>query len=343
MAKISVVISVAPALGPTLSGAILAVLGWRWIFVLMLPLAVAALGLGAARLPDLGTTRKVPIDAASVVIAPIAFGALVWGLSLFGEASHGAAPVSPWVPVALGAVALAVFIRRQLSLRERAGPLLDVSTLVEPAFRAAVVLLGAAMMALFAVVILLPLFAQQVLGLSPLSTGLLVLPGGVAMAVLAPGVGRGYDRWGPRGLVVAGTAAIAGAGAGMALLTPASPAAVLLILHVVFSIGLALAMTPLFTAALSALPVERYSHGSAVLGTVQQVAGAAGIALVITVMTVVAAGASASGADPVEATSSGIRTAFAVCAALGAAAVPLAVTLRRPPTLAADREAAAHH
>src|SRR4029453_18725794 len=62
MGNISVVISVAPAIGPTISGLVLAVLDWRWMFVLVLPIALTSLTLGALRMPNIGQTREARVD-----------------------------------------------------------------------------------------------------------------------------------------------------------------------------------------------------------------------------------------------------------------------------------------
>jgi DHA2 family lincomycin resistance protein-like MFS transporter len=102
--------------------------------------------------------------------------------------------------------------------------------------------------------------------------------------------------------------------------------------HVVLSIGLALTFTPLFTAALGGLPPKLYSHGSAVLGTAQQLAGAAGTALFVTLLTIGAATAvEGSGARGVQvATASGVGTAFLVGAIISLFGILASVFVRRP-------------
>jgi DHA2 family lincomycin resistance protein-like MFS transporter len=107
-----------------------------------------------------------------------------------------------------------------------------------------------------------------------------------------------------------------------------------LVAHVVLSIGLALTFTPLFTAALGGLPPKLYSHGSAVLGTAQQLAGAAGTALFVTLLTIGAATASAgSGAAGLaEATASGVSTAFLVGGVISLFGILAACFVRRPVT-----------
>ncbi|WP_149202206.1 MDR family MFS transporter [Actinotalea subterranea] len=331
MGNISVVISVAPALGPTISGLVLSVLDWRWLFLLVLPIALGALALGAARLANLTTPREARVDIGSVVLSAFAFGGIVYGLSQFGEASAGGGgALLAWAPVVVGAAALSLFIARQLWLQRTDAALLDLRTFTSSTFTVATVLMAISMMSMFGTIILLPIYAQNVLGLEALETGLLLLPGGLLMGLLAPLVGRGYDRFGPRVLLVPGTVLVSASAWGMTLLGQASSPWLLLASHVVLSGGLALMFTPLFTASLGSLRPQLYSHGSAVVGTVQQVAGAAGTALFVTVMTVQAAARADSGADVVTATAAGVHSAFLVGALISLLAIPAAFAVRPP-------------
>lgn len=329
MGTISIVISVAPAVGPTISGIVLDQLSWRWIFWLVLPIAVLALVLGATWVRNVTEPQRVPIDVPSVLLSALAFGGLIYGLSSVGESASGETPVAPWVPVALGAVALALFVRRQLRLRERA--LLDLRAFVTPTFSIAVALVAVSMMALFGTLILLPIYLQDVLGLSTLRTGLLLLPGGLTMGLLAPFVGRLFDRVGPRPLVAPGAAVASTALWVMATqLDAETTSGTVIAVHVLLSVGLALMFTPLLTSALGSLPQHLYSHGSAIVGTVQQVAGAAGTALFVTVMTRQSTAAISAGSDPVQGLAEGVHAAFLWGGVISAAAVLVALLVRRP-------------
>ena len=164
--------------------------------------------------------------------------------------------------------------------------------------------------------ILLQLYLQNVRDLSPLATGLLVMPGGLAMGLLGPRVGRVYDALGARVLVIPGAVAILAAMTGFAFLGATTPIWLVLVLHVVLMVGLAAMFTPLFTMGLGVLPPHLYSHGSSLLGTVQQVAGAMGTAVVVTIMTSRTTSQLQDGADPVSASLDGLRWAFGVAAVL---------------------------
>lgn len=110
---------------------------------------------------------------------------------------------------------------------------------------------------------------------------------------------------------------------------PTTPIPLLLAIHLTLSTGLAFLFTPAFTTALNPLPPSLYSHGSAILSTLQQVAGAAGVALLVTVVTLRAQVATAAGADGIAAEVAGLHLAFLVAAVIGVVAVGLALTLRK--------------
>ncbi len=340
MGNISIVISVAPALGPTISGLILSVLDWRWMFILVLPIALGALALGLARIPNVTTPKPTHFDVFSVIVSAFGFGGLVYGLSNLGAAASGGNPLLGWIPLGVGIVALAIFVLRQLFLQRRNDALLDLRTFRSRQFTLAITMIAVSMLALFGTIILLPIYLQNVLGLDTLGTGLLLLPGGLVMGLLAPFVGRTYDRIGPTFLVVTGSVLVSIVFWGMALFTENTPWWWVLIAHISLSFALALLFTPLFTSGLAALTPDLYSHGSAIVGTVQQVAGAAGTALFVTIMAAVAATRVADGAEAISATASGIQAAFFAGAVLSLFAIPIAAFIRRPDAEAADIETA---
>jgi DHA2 family lincomycin resistance protein-like MFS transporter len=332
MGNISIVMSVAPALGPTLSGFILNYLEWRWLFIVVLPIALGALALGAARIRNVTTPRYAPLDIPSVVLSAIAFGGLVYGLSSFGDPGGAeAAPVPGWIPVAVGAVAMVAFVARQLRLQNQNKALLDLRTFASKDFTIAVVMFVIMMMAMFGTIILLPIYMVNVRGLDTLQTGLIMLPGSLLMGLMGPFVGRWYDRIGPTPLVVPGSIMVAAVLWAMTLLGPETPVPFIIAGHFIFSIGLALLFTPLFTASLGAIKPQLYSHGSAILGSTQQLAGAAGVALFVALMSVQSRNLAASGAIQLDALSGGIRLSLIVGATISILAIVTAFFIRKPP------------
>ncbi|MFE5538509.1 DHA2 family efflux MFS transporter permease subunit [Streptomyces sp. NPDC056519] len=332
MGNITLVISVAPALGPAVSGVLLQLGSWRLLFLAVIPIAGAMAIVGRRKLVNIGEPKAVPIDWMSVPLAAAGFGALVYGLSGLGAENAAQAPVPPAAITAVGAVLVGLFVWRQLALQRSSAPLLDLRALTFRHFSVSLGLMCLSFMALMGAFILLPIYLQEVCGLTSLQTGLLLIPGGLTMGLLGPQVGKLYDRIGAPRLVIPGAALTALCLALFALTGEQTSPWLVLALHVALSAGMAFVFTPVFTSGLSVLPPHLYPHGSAILGSLQQVAAAAGTALVISVMSGHAATAAADGADATGALATGVRWGFGVGAVLGALAVLVALLIRTPPT-----------
>jgi len=332
MGRVSIVMALAPAIGPTMSGLVLQSLGWHWIFGIVLPIALVALFVGARWIHNLGETRTAPIDVASVILSALGFGGLVFGLSQIGgghggdPAAESASLVSLIAALSIGVIGLGAFVWRQLRLQRTDSALLDLRVFRSRNFTLSVTQLGVMSMAFFGAITLLPLYLQTVLGKSPLETGLAVLPGSLAMGLAGPVIGRIYDRFGTKVLLVPGAVITSATLWYYTTLGTDTSFVLLIVAQTVMMIGLALSFTPLFTASLGSLEPRFYSYGSAIVGTVQQVAGAAGIALLITVMSSV----SAAGGGGLEADATGTRTAFLIAAIISVPLIAGAFLIRKP-------------
>ncbi|GAA1461486.1 DHA2 family efflux MFS transporter permease subunit [Nocardiopsis exhalans] len=329
MGNISIVMAVAPAIGPTVSGLILNSLDWRWLFGLVLPISLLGLALGAVFIRNITEPRAARIDVLSVIVSAFAFGGLVYGFSSLGKAADPDAFIPPSAAIIVGAVALVLFVWRQIRLQRENRALLDLRVFRSRQFSVSIALVLVSFMALFGTIILLPLYMQNVLGYDTLVTGLTLLPGGLVMGLLAPIVGRLYDRFGPRPLVTPGAAVVTLVMWGMTFLGTETPIGYVVAAHVALSAGLGFMFTPLLTGALGSLKPSLYSYGSAVVGTVQQVAGAAGTATFIAVMSAVAATRLGEGADAVTAEAGGIHVAFTLGAVIATLAFFATFLVRR--------------
>lgn len=336
MGRVGLVISLAPAIGPTLSGAVLETLSWRWLFAIVLPIALIALALGAKWMLNLGETTHAPIDILSIVLSAIAFGGIVFGLSQFGGHGEGAAgsAMIGWIVMAFGAVALALFVWRQLALQKKDDALLDLRVFRSRNFVVAVTIMAVVAFSMFGTLSLLPLYLQNVAGLDSLQAGLVLLPGSVLMGLLGPVMGRIYDARGPKTLLVPGTIMIAAALFVYSTLGENTPIGVLIAVQIVMSLGLASSFTPLFSASLGSLERRLYSHGSAALNTLQQVAGAVGTALLVSLYSTALHLGEAEGLSIADAGAPGARTAFLLAAIVALVPVVLAFFIRKP----ADQE-----
>ncbi|MCZ4498896.1 MAG: family efflux transporter permease subunit [Marmoricola sp.] len=324
MGNVTLAMSVAPALGPAVSGVILSTLSWRWMFILVLPVAALIALAGLSRLKNVGEPNATTIDVPSVIAAALGFGSLVYGLSLIGDK---AAPIPPAVLIVLGLTVVGLFVWRQLSLQRSGQPLLDLRTLTHRTYTLSLALMAFAFMGFLGSMILVPLYLQNVRDLSTLQTGLLMMPGGLAMGLLGPQVGKIFDRVGGRPLVIPGSIVITLA---LGLFTQVgvnTSYALILGAHIALMVGLACVFTPVFTLGLGAVPPQLYSHASSLLGALQQVFGAIGTALSVAILTARQTSLLDGGAEKIEAYVGGMRWAFGLSAAISVAVIGLALVL----------------
>ena len=315
----TLVAALAPAFPVLLAGRVVQAVGTA----VMMPLLMTTL---MSVVPERDRGRVMGNVTLAMSVAPaLGFGGLVYGLSRLGAVSGGAVS-APTIIATSGAV-VAAFVVRQLWLQRASEPLLDLRVLRERTFTVSLLLMSCAFMAMLGSMILLPLYLQDVRGLSALQTGLLVMPGGLLMGLLGPTVGRWYDRLGARPLVVPGSVGILVALAVLSTVTATTSVWLVLTAHVLLMGALAAVFTPVVTVGLGALPMHLYSHGSSLLGTLQQVAAAVGTAVTVTVMSWRAAGLAGQGVLPLDALVDGMRWAFGFSALASVAVVVLAFLL----------------
>lgn len=341
MGRITIVISVAPALGPTISGLILNFLSWHWLFILMLPVAGIAALFGMFRVQNISETRYVKIDAFSIVLSALGFGGLVYGLNAIGESVTGEGVIAPAIPLTLGVISLVVFIWRQKALEKHDGALLDLRTFRTASFTTSVLLIMMSMVALFGALLMIPIFALEVLGLDTLAIGLILLPGGLLMGLLGPPIGRLFDRIGARPLLVTGTALTSLTLWTMSFFTASTQVWMIVVLYLVLSVGLSCLFTPLFAVGLGSLPTHLYAHGSATFATAQQLAGAAGTTLFSSVFAVVAVASVTAGSTELNGIADGAAAAFRIGAVLATCAFGISWFIK--PGQSSDDQAPAEH
>nr|WP_262381155.1 DHA2 family efflux MFS transporter permease subunit [Microbacterium sp. 1S1] len=338
MGRVGLVISLAPAIGPTLAGAVLDAFNWRALFAIVLPIALISLAMGAKWMTNLGETRKAPLDVLSIPLAALGFGGIVFGLSQFGG-EGGSGGTTGIIALVVGAISLALFVWRQLVLQRVDDALLDLRVFRSANFSLAVIIMTILALSMFGTLTLLPQYLQNVAGLSALESGLILLPGSVLMGLLGPIMGRVYDAKGTRPLLIPGTILVSASLFFYSTVGEHTVWWLLIIVQAAMSVGLAMSFTPLFSSSLGSLHRSLYSHGSAVLNTLQQVGGAAGVALLTVTYSAILHAGEDEGLSRAVAGAPGARTAFLIAAIISLAAVALSPLVRKP---ADDIGGAAH-
>ncbi len=341
LALVTVATAAAPSIGPVVAGAILSRLGWHWLFITIFPIAIGSLVLGNIVIRVPGTPRKVAFDTLSLFLAAIGFGSLVYGLASFGEGTPRAS-LSPWASLSSGALAVAIFVARQIKLQRSDRALLDMRPFRIRTFSVCVATMLFFMTAAFGMMTLMPVILQTSYGLSPVGAGLFTMPSGITIAVVSALVGRLYDNIGPRPLIVSGAAIIAVGQLCLSTLAPGTSVWLLLAAFLFIVVGQALIWSPLFAASLGVLDPQLLPHGSAILNTLQQLFGAAGIAIAFSVMGTASAGYVQAGEAIAPAMAHGAQWTYFICSGLGLAALVAALFLPRPSSQPRKDEAAPH-
>lgn len=333
MGLISVVMAVGPALGPTVAGAVLSMFGWHMIFWVMVPLVAAAGLIGLWKLPEIGERKDTPLDLISVVLSVFAFGGLIYGLSSVGIIIDGgeAATVALGI-LGVGVVGFILFVARQRSLIKSGRALLDLTPFTIRNFSLCLAVMFTLFGSMLGMFNLLPIYLQGSLLVTALVAGLVLLPGGLLEGLLSPLAGRIFDSAGPRPLIIPGIVLIVISLFGLSTVDETTALWFVITCHIVFSGALAFVLTPLMTTALSSLPDNLYGHGSAILNTSLQLAGAAGTAILIAVYSASVEADQLAGESAAAGIADGSSTAFLVAAFFSVAAAIISLFVQRAET-----------
>lgn len=343
MGIFGLVMITAPAIGPTLSGYIVEYYDWRLLFEMILPLAVISLLLAVWKLENVMEQNKnATLDYFSIVLSSIGFGGLLYGFS--SASSDGWTDPIVLTTMILGAIALAAFIIRQLKTEN---PLLDLRVYKYPMFALGSVIAIVNAVAMFSGMILTPAYVQNVRGISPLDSGLMMLPGAVILGIMSPITGRLFDKFGPRILAIIGLTIMAVSTYMLANLQIDSTHAHIILVYTLRMFGMSMVMMPIMTNGLNQLPTRLNPHGTAVNNTAQQVSGSIGTAILVTIMNSVTkteATSLMSGVDPASMTQAstalltqkallaGIQYSFYVTLGINIVAIILALFVKRVDT-----------
>lgn len=279
MGLITLVISFAPAVGPSVSGIVVDSLGWRPLFVIVAAVTVCLILLAVVIVKNFDGFERERFDAPSAILAALSMVPLIYGLSSIARSDDKLAPAAL---IAVGAVLLVLFVRRQLKSEQ---PYLNIRTLSSPRYAVAMIVSVVSQVVTVGLSVIMPLYIQGVLGQSATATGLCMLPGSLLGAFASIASGRLFDRIGPRPIVLTGCGISLVGMAGMCLFTETSSMVYVTACYSVMLFGLMCVGTPLSTWGVNSLPNNLIQHANAVTNTLNQVGASAGTALLVSLTT----------------------------------------------------------
>jgi len=262
-----------------LSGWIIEHYDWRMLFHFITPIALIVLVAGFFLLRDVKERSAAKIDLTSVALSSLGFGGLLYGFSSAG--SKGWDSIHVYGALIVGVITLVAFILRQLNMER---PMLNFKIYRYPMFALSSVISMVVTMAMFSGMLLLPIYVQTIRGISPLDAGLMLLPGAILMAVMSPINGKLFDKIGGRPLALTGLFITVVTSYYFSQLEMDTTYTHLIVLYSLRMFGMSMVMMPVSTNGLNQLPSRYYPHGTAMNNTLQQVSGAIGTALLVTIM-----------------------------------------------------------
>ena len=312
------VIGLAPAIGPTLSGFIIDNFSWRALFGMIIPIVILVLILAFFFMRPVIQTHRTKLDILSLIESTVGFGAILYGFSSVGDEGWGSMIVIG--SIAIGIIFILLFGYRQLHMDK---PFLELRVFKEKKFAIAAALSSVTNMAMVGVEMVLPLYLQIVKGMSAFHSGLTLLPGALMIGVMSPITGNAFDKYGPKDLARMGMFLLTAGTIPFLFLTKSTPVLDIVVLYMIRMFGISMVLMPVTTDGMNALPFNLMSHGTAVNNTVRQVFSSMGTAILISVLTNVTnnlkPGKSLLSAAPLQyqdkfydATLSGYHAAFAV-------------------------------
>lgn len=318
MGLAAVVIILGPAIGPTLSGFIVDHFVWRMLFIALIPVTLIALGMAAVCVKNINQVTASRLDLPSLGLSTLGFGALLGGFS-----SIGAVGRLNGLNIGLilgGIVVVGGFVWYQLNLAQ---PLLKMQVFKSASFTKTTIIAALTNIAMLGTELIVPLYLQKVRGTSAMVSGLLLLPGAIAMAAMSPIAGRILDRYGIKKMAYTGFSLLTLATLPMLGFNARTSLLWITVLYAVRMVAISLVMMPITTSGINALPQHLIFHGNTVCATFRQVASSLGTAGLVTISSLVS-GQQTSAA----ALTPGYQAAFAAAMLTSLVCLAMTVTLK---------------
>ena len=328
---VSLVTCAAPAIGPVFGGVVMEYLDWHWIFYAMLPFLMLSFALGMVSVPEIrhpGDREQATISVPSLLLVAVGLSGLIVAVSFYAEWDGD---WRFWTTLVAAVAVLAVFAVVQLRM---AHPLIEVRVFGYAGFSLGMLILLMSSGGVLGLNFLLPILLQRGFGHGSLAAALILLPGAVLGAMAAPLIGGALKDHFPPKFILCGFVGVAATD--VALIVGHADVWVVAVAYALFMAASGFVLVPDQTHALNQLPARLNADGSAVMNTVQQLAGAIGTAVASTLITEFSASAARSGASTADSYLAGFASSMWVIAGLAVAGFVLAVlmfrfSVRRPP------------
>lgn len=302
----TLITAVAPAIGPTFGGLVVSSLGWRYIFLILLPILIISFFLGIKNIQQKSQIQKSKFDFVSLILLILTFGGLIFGFSNMSNFN-----TLTLIAFVIGILGLLGFVFRSNKLAE---PIINLRVLKNHTFSAHVLSFFIFQILSLGFAFILPNYIQLVNGNSATVAGLAVFPAGVIGAILAPLGGKLLDDLGARKPILFG---VTFADLSLILFSIFSlhlSNTFIIFVYILYMFGMGMAFGNIMTNGLRYLTSDQQADGNAILNTLQQFAGATGNSVV---SAIIALSQNNSNLSTKVSTAIGTQHAFIILAILG--------------------------
>lgn len=316
------VMGTALASGPIISGIVLKFTDWHGLFAVFITVATVLILISFATIRDVVVNKPSKLDFLSIVTL-LGFAGILYVVNQIGKANVNW--TFSWLLLIVSIVAVAYFTYRQFHLKT---PLLELRVLKTFNYDLAIFLTAISYIALIVVTIIFPLYYQGILKVSPFVSGMSLVPGAVFLAILNPLTGTLAEKIGYKQIMLLGMTMIVLGWLVLALLNRQLNLVTMILLAALIEGGNAFVMMPAVTLGANSLPNELVSHGTAVITTVRQILGSAGVAVATLVLSNVTATQLKTGVPSLVANLRGYHTVFWMMLGIEIVGLILALLLR---------------
>jgi EmrB/QacA subfamily drug resistance transporter len=265
MGMLGIPMLLGPALGPLVAGYFVEYQTWHWIFLVNVPVGIIAVLLAFKFLPKFDTKAVPKLDIFGMILAPIAFSMLAYGVS---ESSKGWDSSSTLTGLIVGGVAMILFIIVEL---RHPHPIMELKVFKSKGFTLGAITIWLMMIAMFGMFLIMPLYLQTIKHYTPLETGLVIFPQAIASGIMMPISGRLYDKFGARPLGIVGLAIVAGTLITLSNISVDSSKVFFILCQISMGIGMGTSMMGLNTHVLQSAPRELVNRVTPLTSAAQQV------------------------------------------------------------------------
>jgi EmrB/QacA subfamily drug resistance transporter len=268
----------APAIGPVLSGWLVEYHSWRWIFLINIPIGIVCVLIGLRKLPKVDRTQVPGVDKYGMILGPLAFAALSYGVSQGAESWTSDKTL---IGLAVGVLALLAFVVVEL---RSSTPLLELRVLGSIDFTSGILVQWVAQFALYGALFLLPQFLQQARGFGAFDTGLTLLPQAIASGLIMPVAGILFDKIGVRWLVVCGLSLVSGALYQYSHVDLTTESRDVILPLIMCGAGMGMMMMPMNTHLLNKAPRHLVNRVTSLTNSMQQVINSLAVSTLVTIL-----------------------------------------------------------